>query len=89
MVDGGYDEVANGGIVLYLLVCLSVHSVLEQHTRPPLCSTHMAPLRLSVQSWPATTGVIVLGGICRSPGPSFIVPLLGRSSESMESPGNT
>lgn len=62
-------------------------------TRPPLLSTQIAFLRLSMQSAPAMVGVIVEGGMCRRPGPSFkgmegLVDV-GRRSEGISSPGNT
>src|SRR5690242_10690025 len=40
-------------------------------TRPPLNSTQTAFFLLFVHSCPATVGVMVFGGICRKPGPSF------------------
>lgn len=62
-------------------------------TRPPLFSTQIAFLRLSMYSEPAMVGVMVEGGICRRPGPSFRgmegFGDVGRRSEGISSPGNT
>lgn len=75
VVDRGYDEIANSGIVLAGLVHASADKM-RRRTRPPLCSTHMVPLRSSMQSWPETTGRI-FDWTLRRPGPIFIVEFLG------------
>ena len=62
-----------------------------KRTRPPLNSTQTAFFLLSVHSWPATVGVMVFGGMCRSPGPSLSGSFGcdGRDSGSSSSPGRT
>jgi hypothetical protein len=68
-LDCGYDEVADGGNILFLLVIERERG--KELTRLPLNSTQTAFFLLSVQSWPATVGVMVFGGMCRRPGPSL------------------
>ena len=78
------------GIYLFLLAKYEKKAEIR-HTRPPLNSIQAAFFLLSVHSWPATVGVMVLGGKCRSPGPSFKgnVGCEGKVSESRLSPGRT
>jgi hypothetical protein len=92
VVNGGYDEVADGGNVL-----VSARELRDNRrgrggrTRPELCSIQMAFLRASVQSCPGTVGEMVLGGMWRRPGPSFkgTSGRLGRREGSRWSPGRT
>lgn len=60
-------------------------------TRPPLYSTHNEFFLLSVTSCPATVGRMVLGGMCRSPGPSWraFLGCEGICEGSIVSPGRT
>lgn len=60
-------------------------------TLPPLYSTHNEFFLLSVTSCPATVGRMVLGGMCRSPGPSWSAFLgcEGICEGSIVSPGRT
>lgn len=60
-------------------------------TRPPLYSTHIEFFLRSVTSCPATVGRMVLGGMCRSPGPSWSAFLGcdGIFEGSIVSPGRT
>jgi len=60
-------------------------------TLPPLYSTHNEFFLRSVTSWPATVGRMVLGGTCRSPGPSWSAFLgcEGICEGSIVSPGRT
>jgi len=76
------------GYTIYIsLVC----NKKRDHTRLPLNSTQTAFFLLSVQSCPATVGVIVFGGICRKPGPSLRgnFGCEGRHAGSRVSPGST
>lgn len=61
------------------------------HTLPPLYSTHNEFFLLSVTSCPATVGRMVLGGMCRSPGPNWSAFLGcdGMFDGSIVSPGRT
>lgn len=60
-------------------------------TRPPLYSTHNEFFLRSVTSCPATVGRMVLGGMCRSPGPNWSAFLgcEGICEGSIVSPGRT
>lgn len=60
-------------------------------TRLPLNSIQAAFFLLSIHNWPATVDVIVFGGICLSPGPSFSgrVGCEGSMFVSIASPGRT
>lgn len=93
VVDGGYDEVADGGDVLELFGFSSGYCVGSRGrgTRPLMCSTQIAFLRASVNSWPDTVGEMVLGGMRRRPGPSLSATSgrLVRRSGSRWSPGRT
>lgn len=63
----------------------------QKHTRPPFCSTHIEFLFRSVTSCPAMVGRMVLGGMCRRPGPNcnFFFGCEGISAEPISSPGRT
>jgi hypothetical protein len=62
-------------------------------TLPLLYSTQAAFFLLSVVNAPAIVAVMVLGGMCRSPGPSvrglFCFCGFGRACEGITSPGRT
>jgi len=89
-LDRGYDEVANCGDVLMLLARYWIYERMRR-TRLPLNSIQTAFFLLSVQSWPATVGVMVFGGMCRRPGPSLRgnFGCEGRDAGSRISPGST
>lgn len=64
-----------------------------QDTRPALCSTQIAFFLRSIWTEPAREAVIVDGGTCRRPGPSFMemegLREDGSASIEMLSPGRT
>jgi hypothetical protein len=65
----------------------------DKLTLPLLYSTQAAFFLLSVVNAPAIVAVMVLGGMCRSPGPSvrglFCFGGFGRACEGITSPGRT
>ena len=100
VVDGCDDHIIGPGNVLADIRYQSMPSrasidilVIHERTRPLLFSTQMAFFLWSMRKGPARVVVIVDGGVCRNPGPSFRgtegLDGTGRMSEGMVSPGRT
>ena len=72
MVNRGDYKVSNSWNVLQTIVSYVPSTDKGKLTRPPLNSTHIEFFLVSVHNCPATTGVMVFGGMCLRPGPSLI-----------------